>query len=58
MYIKVRKWAGHAYDYAIYAANNVQICTAVSSWQTIGGAVRAAIKLATALEIEYREAKL
>ncbi len=58
MYIKVKKWAIHSYEYNIYAANNIIICRSINGWQTIGGAVRAAIKLAIDLGIEYRETKL
>ena len=53
MYIKVKSW-GNMYEYYIYTANNTAICRSTSSWQTIGGAVRAAIELANDLGIECR----
>ena len=57
MYIKVRKlkWWGDCWDYAIYSGKKRIACTSVQSWQKIGGAVRAAVKLATDLGIEYQE---
>ncbi len=57
MYIKISKWGHKFYDYSIYAANNVKICSSTNSWRTAGGAVRVAIKLATNLGIEYKETK-
>ena len=57
MYIKVKSWS-NMYEYYIYTANNIAICRSISAWQTVGGAVRAAIKLATDLRIEYKETKL
>lgn len=56
MYIKIRSLASdNFYSYVIYAANHKRICESFNYWQTIGGAVRAAIKLAIDLGIEFRE---
>ncbi|KKN48372.1 hypothetical protein LCGC14_0653190 [marine sediment metagenome] len=57
MYIKVRK-SWHKYEYAIYTANKIARSQSIKSWWTIGGAIRAAIKLATDLGIEFRETKI
>ncbi len=59
MYIKVRKlipW-DKQWDYVICSDKKRIICTSIESWKTVGGAVRAAIKLAIDLGIEYRETK-
>ena len=58
MYIKIRKWGSTLWEYCIYSANNARICSSTSSWGTVGGVVRAAVKLATDLGIEYKETKL
>ncbi len=58
MYIKVRKLEGMLLKvliYNIYSDKNKIVCESTKRWRTSGGAVRAAIKLAVALGIEYRE---
>lgn len=57
MYVKVRKpaWGPGLWDYVIYSDKKRIICVSKEWWATVGGAARAAIKLATDLGIEFRE---
>ncbi len=60
MYIKVVYFSGE-YDfwaYNIYSNKNRIVCESAGLWHTKAGAVRAAIKLAIDLDIDYRETKL
>ena len=60
MYIKVVYFSGE-YDfwaYSIYSNKNRIVCESAGLWHTKDGAIRAAIKLAIGLDIDYRETKL
>ncbi len=57
MYIKIYPLANY-YAYAIYAANHKRICESFNYWEKKSRAIKAAIKLAIDLDIEYKETGL